>query len=180
MSNKKPAIFLDRDGVINKDNGYISQVDDFEFIEGTIEACIEFQKKGYQLVVITDQPGIATGHFTEAQFNSLTEWMDWSMADRGVELDGIYYCPHYSIEEGKGGCECQKPKPGMLLNAIEDLNIEIETSILIGDSVFDLQAGIAAGVKTNYLVRSGIEVNEEAEALATDVFDNLAVIARTI
>jgi len=179
MSNKKPAIFLDRDGVINKDNGYISQVDDFEFIEGTIEACIEFQKKGYQLVVITNQPGIASGHFTEEQFNTLTEWMDWSMADRGVELDGIYYCPHHSIEE-KGDCECQKPKPGMLLSAIEDLNIDIEASILIGDRAIDLQAGIAAGVKTNYLVRSGTGITEEGEVLATGIFDNLAAIVKVI
>ena len=183
MSNAKPAIFLDRDGVINKDNGYVSQRDDFEFIEGTIEACIEFQKKGYLLVVITNQSGIARGLFSEDQFNTLTEWMDWSMADRGVDLDGIYYCPHHS-EEGQGeykiDCECRKPKPGMLMNAIEDLNIDVEASILIGDKVSDLQAGIAAGVKTNYLVRSGKKITEQGETLATAIFDDLAAIAKMI
>ena len=183
MSNAKPAIFLDRDGVINKDNGYVSQRDDFEFIEGTIEACIELQKKGYLLVVITNQSGIARGLFTEAQFNTLTEWMDWSMSDRGVDLDGIYYCPHHS-EEGQGefkiDCECRKPKPGMLMNAIEDLNIDIDTSILVGDKTSDLQAGIAAGIKTNYLVRSGKEITEQGESLATAIFDDLAAIAKAI
>ena len=183
MSNTKPAIFLDRDGVINKDNGYVSQRDDFEFIEGAIEACIEFQKKGYLLVVITNQSGIARGLFSEDQFNTLTEWMDWSMADRGVDLDGIYYCPHHS-EEGQGeykiDCECRKPKPGMLMNAIEDLNIDVEASILIGDKVSDLQAGIAAGVKTNYLVRSGKKITEQGETLATAIFDDLAAIAKMI
>jgi len=170
MSNAKPAIFLDRDGVINKDNGYVSQRDDFEFIEGTIEACIELQKKGYLLVVITNQSGIARGLFTEAQFNTLTEWMDWSMSDRGVDLDGIYYCPHHS-EEGQGE---------MLMNAIEDLNIDIEASILVGDKTSDLQAGIAAGIKTNYLVRSGKEITEQGESLATAIFDDLAGIAKAI
>jgi D-glycero-D-manno-heptose 1,7-bisphosphate phosphatase len=183
MSNAKPAVFLDRDGVINKDNGYVSQRDDFEFIEGTIEACIELQKKGYLLVVITNQSGIARGLFTEEQFNTLTEWMDWSMSDRGVDLDGIYYCPHHS-EEGQGefkvDCECRKPKPGMLMNAIEDLNIDIEASILVGDKVSDLQAGIAAGIKTNYLVRSGKGITEQGETLATAVFDDLAAIAKAI
>ena len=183
MSNAKPAVFLDRDGVINKDNGYVSQRDDFAFIEGTIEACIELQKKGYLLIVITNQSGIARGLFTEEQFNTLTEWMDWSMSDRGVDLDGIYYCPHHS-EEGQGefkvDCECRKPKPGMLMNAIEDLNIDIEASILVGDKVSDLQAGIAAGIKTNYLVRSGKDITEQGETLATAVFDDLAAIAKGI
>ena len=183
MSNAKPAVFLDRDGVINKDNGYVSQVDDFEFTEGVIEACLELKSKGYLLVVITNQSGIAREYFTEQQFHTLTEWMDWSMTDRGVELDGIYYCPHHSIDgigEFKVDCECRKPKPGMLLNAIEDLNIDVEASILVGDKVSDLQAGIAAGVKTNYLVRTGKAITEEGELLASGVFDNLAEIVKVI
>jgi len=183
MSNKKPAVFLDRDGVINKDNGYVAQVDDFEFIEGVIEACIELKKKGYLLVVITNQSGIARGLFSEEQFHTLTEWMDWSLADRGVDLDGIYYCPHHAeagIGEFKIDCDCRKPKPGMLLNAVEDLNIDLEASILVGDKVSDLQAGIAAGVKTNYLVRTGKVITEQGETLATAVLDDLAAIVKVI
>lgn len=183
MSNAKPAVFLDRDGVINKDNGYVSNVDDFEFLDGVIEACIELKKKGYLIVVITNQSGIARGYFTEEEFNTLTEWMDWSMADRGIDLDGIYYCPHHS-EKGQGefkiDCECRKPKPGMLMSAIEDLNIDVKASILVGDKVSDVQAGIAAGIETNYLVRTGKEITTEGESLATDVFNDLAAIVNSI
>jgi len=178
--NGKRAVFLDRDGVMNVDNGYVSQVDDFEFIEGVIEACKTLKEKGYLLVLITNQSGIARGYFSEEQFHTLTEWMDWSLADRGVDLDGIYYCPHHSekgIGEYKVDCDCRKPKPGMLLSAIEELNIDVSRSILVGDKVSDIQAGLAAGVKRNYLVRTGKVITEEGEKLATAVFDDLNSIA---
>jgi len=178
--NGKRAVFLDRDGVVNVDNGYVSEVDDFEFIEGVIEACKTLKAKGYLLVLITNQSGIARGYFTEDQFHTLTEWMDWSLADRGVDLDGIYYCPHHSekgIGEYKVDCDCRKPKPGMLISAIEELNIDVSRSILVGDKVSDIQAGLAAGVKTNYLVRTGKAITAEGEKLATAVFNDLESIA---
>ena len=178
--NGKRAVFLDRDGVVNVDNGYVSEVDDFEFIEGVIEACKTLKAKGYLLVLITNQSGIARGYFTEDQFHTLTEWMDWSLADRGVDLDGIYYCPHHSekgIGEYKVDCDCRKPKPGMLISAIEELNIDVTRSILVGDKVSDIQAGLAAGVKTNYLVRTGKAITAEGEKLATAVFNDLESIA---
>ncbi len=181
--NGKRAVFLDRDGVLNVDNGYVSQVDDFEFIEGVIEACKKLKDKGYLLVVITNQSGIARGYFSEEQFHTLTEWMDWSLADRGVDLDGIYYCPHHAekgVGEYKVDCDCRKPKPGMLLSAIEELNIDVSNSILVGDKVSDLQAGIAAGVKTNYLVRTGKEITSEGEQLATAVFADLATVVEQL
>ncbi len=181
--NGKRAVFLDRDGVLNVDNGYVAQVDDFEFIEGVIEACKKLKDKGYLLVVITNQSGIARGYFSEEQFHTLTEWMDWSLADRGVDLDGIYYCPHHA-EKGQGeykvDCDCRKPKPGMLLSAIEDLGIDPSQSILVGDKASDIQAGIAAGIKTNYLVRTGKEISTEGEQLATDVLADLAAVAEQL
>ncbi|WP_435236137.1 D-glycero-beta-D-manno-heptose 1,7-bisphosphate 7-phosphatase [Psychromonas sp. PT13] len=178
--NGKRAVFLDRDGVVNVDNGYVSEVDDFEFIEGVIEACKTLKAKGYLLVLITNQSGIARGYFTEDQFHTLTEWMDWSLADRGVDLDGIYYCPHHSekgIGEYKVDCDCRKPKPGMLISAIKELNIDVSRSILVGDKVSDIKAGLAAGVKTNYLVRTGKAITAEGEKLATAVFNDLESIA---
>jgi len=181
--NGKRAVFLDRDGVINVDKGYISQVDDFEFIDGVIEACIKLKEKGYLLVVITNQSGIARGYYTEEQFHTLTEWMDWSFADRGVDLDGIYYCPHHyekGIGEFKVDCDCRKPKPGMLLSAIEELNIDVTNSILVGDKVSDIQAGIAAGVQRNYLVKTGEAITEEGEKLATAIFDDLASLVEQL
>jgi len=179
----KKAVFLDRDGVMNVDNGYVSQVDDFQFIEGVIDACKKAKEKGYLLVVITNQSGIARGYFSEDQFHTLTEWMDWSMADRGVDLDGIYYCPHHSekgIGEYKVDCDCRKPKPGMLFDAIKELNIDVKQSILVGDKVSDLKAGVAAGVETNYLVRTGKEITAEGEELATAIFDDLAAALDTL
>ena len=90
MAKSVPAIFLDRDGTINVDLVYVHEFDEFEFIEGVIDAMRQLKEMGYALVVVTNQSGIARGKFTEAQFETLTEWMDWSLADRGVDLDGIY------------------------------------------------------------------------------------------
>lgn len=91
---------------------------------------------GYALVVVTNQSGIARGKFTEAQFETLTEWMDWSLADRDVDLDGIYYCPHHpqgSIEEFRQVCDCRKPHPGMLISARDFLHIDMAASYMVGD-----------------------------------------------
>lgn len=183
MNKQQPAVFLGRDGVLNKEQGHISQVDDFEFIEDVIEACKVIKQKGYQLVLVTNQPGIALGEFSEEQFHTLTEWMDWSLADRGVDLDGIYYCPH-DAEEGKGefkiDCECKKPKAGMLNEAIKDLNIDISRSLLVTDKLSGIKAGLAAGVESNYLVRSGKPIDEEMEQVATAIFDDLMAIANSL
>ena len=115
--------------------------------------------------------------------HTLTEWMDWSLADRGVDLDGIYYCPHHA-EKGIGkyklDCECRKPKAGMLFTAIKDLDINVADSILVGDKVTDLQAGLAAGVKHNYLVRTGKTITEEGEKLADSIFDDLASLVEQL
>ncbi|MCP4325026.1 MAG: D-glycero-beta-D-manno-heptose 1,7-bisphosphate 7-phosphatase [Psychromonas sp.] len=182
-SNNKRAIFLDRDGVINVDNGYVSVVDDFEFIDGVIEALQSLKKKDYLIVVITNQSGIARGYFSEDQFHALTEWMDWSLADRGVDLDGIYYCPHH-VEHGIGkykvDCDCRKPKAGMINEAIQELGIDIGQSVLVGDKVSDIQAGIAAGITNNYLVRTGKEITEQGEEIATAIFDDLATVVEQL
>lgn len=183
VANGKRAVFLDRDGVINVDNGYVSQRDDFEFIDGVIDACKVLKEKGYLIVIITNQSGIARGYFSEEQFHTLTEWMDWSLADRGVDLDGLYYCPHHAekgVGEYKIDCDCRKPKPGMLMNAIADLDIDPSQSILVGDKVSDIQAGLAAGIKTNYLVRTGKTITAEGEKIATAVFDDLNSIVELL
>ena len=131
---------------------------------------------GYLLVLVTNQSGIARGYFTEQQFLQLTEWMDWSLADRGVDLDGIYYCPHHpeGIGEFKENCDCRKPKPGMLLQAIKELNIDPTYSVMVGDKVDDIKAGISAGVKINVLVKTGKAITDEGESLANYVLDSIA------
>lgn len=169
------AIFLDRDGTINIDHGYVHQIDDFEFIEGSINALKKLKEMGYLLVLVTNQSGIARGYFTEAQFLRLTEWMDWSLAEQGVDFDGIYYCPHHPDGKGefKEDCSCRKPKPGMLLDAMKALNIDPQQSIMVGDKIEDIKAGINAKVKINVLVRTGKPVTKEGERLANAVLDSI-------
>lgn len=183
MSQPVPAIFLDRDGTINVDHGYVHEIDDFQFIDGVIEAMQELKIMGFALVVVTNQSGIARGKFTEDQFMQLTEWMDWSLADREVELDGIYFCPHHP--EGMAGeyrqdCDCRKPKPGMLLDAQRFLNIDMAASYIVGDKAEDMLAGQAAGVGVKVLVRTGKPLDDKAEALADWVIDSLAQLPKAI
>lgn len=171
------AVFLDRDGTLNIDYGYVHKIDDFHFIEGSIEALKKLKEMGYLLVLVTNQSGIARGYFTEQEFLQLTEWMDWSLADRGVDLDGIYYCPHHpeaKLAEFKQDCDCRKPKSGMLLQAIEELNIDPARSIMIGDKIEDLFAGQGAKIRTNILVRTGKEVTAKEEDEADYVLDSIA------
>ena len=180
MANK--AVFLDRDGTINVDYGYVHQIDDFHFIDGVIDALLQLKKKGYLLVLVTNQSGIARGYFSEEQFLQLTEWFDWSLADRGVDFDGIYYCPHHPEGQGeyREDCDCRKPKAGMFTQAIADLNIDPSQSIMVGDKLEDLLAAENAGVKTKILVRTGKEVTPQAEAKADKVLDSLADLPKML
>ncbi|MGC7559933.1 D-glycero-beta-D-manno-heptose 1,7-bisphosphate 7-phosphatase [Pasteurella sp. PK-2025] len=172
----KKAIFLDRDGTLNIDHGYVHEIDHFQFIEGSIEALQQLKAMGYLLVLVTNQSGIARGYFSEEQFLQLTEWMDWSLADRGVDLDGIYYCPHHTEGQGeyKQDCDCRKPKPGMLLQAIKELNIDPNQSFMVGDKVEDLLAAKGAKVKYTVLVKTGKPVTEEGEKQADYVLASIA------
>jgi len=181
MGNK--AVFLDRDGVINVDAAYVSCVDDFEFIKGTIGALKTLKEAGFLLVLVTNQSGIARGLYSEEDFIKLTEWMDWSLADKGVDLDGIYFCPHHA-EHGQGeykiDCDCRKPKPGMFLEAQKELDIDMAQSYMVGDKASDLQAALNAQVAHPILVKSGKAITPEAEKLAEFVADNLAATAKYI
>ncbi|OEF23901.1 D-glycero-beta-D-manno-heptose 1,7-bisphosphate 7-phosphatase [Vibrio rumoiensis] len=172
----KPAVFIDRDGVINVDHGYVSKVDDFEYIDGVFDATKALKDLGYQLVLVTNQSGIARGYYTEKEFLRLTEWMDWNFVDQGVEFDGFYYCPHHpegSVEKYTQVCDCRKPEAGMLVSAQEELDINMASSVMVGDKADDMKAAISAGVETRILVRSGKEVTAEAEQLATVVLDSI-------
>ncbi|ANQ25641.1 D-glycero-beta-D-manno-heptose 1,7-bisphosphate 7-phosphatase [Vibrio natriegens] len=173
----KPAVFIDRDGVINVDHGYVHDEHDFEYIDGVFEATKALKDQGYMLVLVTNQSGIARGKFSEDRFLSLTQWMDWNFVDHGVEFDGFYYCPHHpeeGIGEYKQDCDCRKPKPGMFISARDFLKIDMEKSVMIGDKAEDMMAAEAAGVGTKILVRTGKRITEQGEALATVVLDSIA------
>lgn len=181
MGNK--AVFLDRDGTLNIDYGYVHRITDFQFIDGVGKALKQLQDKGYLLVLVTNQSGIARGYFSEAQFHRLTEWMDWSLdEDYGVVLDGIYYCPHHPEGQGeyREECDCRKPKAGMFIQAMSDLNIDPAQSYMVGDKLEDLLAAEAAGVKTKVLVRTGKAISAEGEAKADLILDSLSDLVRYI
>jgi D-glycero-D-manno-heptose 1,7-bisphosphate phosphatase len=183
VAKSVPAIFLDRDGTLNVDHGYVHEIDRFEFIDGVIDAMRELKEMGFALVLVTNQSGIARGIFTEAQFEQLTEWMDWSLADRGVDLDGIYYCPHHpegTVEEFRQACDCRKPQPGMLISARDFLHIDMAASYMVGDKLEDMLAAQSAGVGTKVLVRSGKPVTSDAENAADWVINSLAELPAAI
>lgn len=143
---KAKALFLDRDGVINVDKGYVSRVQDFEFCGGIFELCRFFLARDYEIFIITNQSGIARGFYSEKDFANLSEFMLESFEKQGVAIKKIYHCPHLE------NCECRKPKPGMIVRAGEEFDIDLANSIFIGDNLTDMQAGARAGISRLCLV----------------------------
>lgn len=163
------ALFLDRDGVVNKEKNYLYKIEDFEFIDGVFETCRYFQKQGYLIIIITNQAGIARGKYTEKDFEILTDWMIIEFEKEGIKISKVYYCPHHP--DFSGECECRKPKPKMILDAQIDLNIDLKNSILVGDKNSDVEAGIKAGIIKNYLITTGHKL--DTNKFKVKVVDNL-------
>ena len=171
------AVFLDRDGVINHDHAYVSKIDDFEFIDGVFEACQKFVAQGYLIIIVTNQSGIGRGYYSEQDFVILTDWMKAEFIKHKVLISGVYFCPHHpknALPEYLKECNCRKPMPGMLNQAISDFNIDVKKSIMIGDKVSDLQAAQAANIKTKILVKSGKCITNEGESIADEVWATLS------
>lgn len=148
------ALFIDRDGVINVDKVHVFHKEDFEFNPGIFDLCRKYTNAGYLIIVITNQAGIAKGLYTETDFLKLTEWMTGEFRKNGIIISKVYYCPHHP--DITGPCECRKPKPGMILQAREEFNLDLSRCILIGDMESDLQAGRNAGIPEQnlYLIDS--------------------------
>ena len=142
------AIFLDRDGTLNPDPGYISDPKDYELFDGVGEALLRLQSAGYLLVLITNQSGISRGLFTEKQLAAVHDKMKKLLGEYGVIIDAIYYCPHHPEYPYKGisDCDCRKPKPGIIFQAIKDYDIDPEKSFMIGDRTSDIKIGLASKV----------------------------------
>lgn len=155
MKNK--ALFLDRDGIINVDHGYVHKPEDFEFVEGIFELCQLAIKKGYQIFVITNQAGIARGYYDVATFESLSSWMVNEFAKQAITITKVYFCPHHptkGVNQFVMSCDCRKPEPGMILKAQQDFSIDLKDSIFIGDKISDMQAAKNSGIETRILVDS--------------------------
>ena len=145
----RPALFLDRDGVINVDHAYVYQKENFDFIEGIFELVAAAKHAGYLVIVVTNQAGIGRGYYTPQDFHALMDWVGQQFAAHGGALDAVYYCPHHpehGIGEYRQDSEDRKPGPGMLLRAARELNIDLARSLMVGDKASDAQAGQAAGL----------------------------------
>lgn len=148
------ALFLDRDGVINVDHGYVHRSEQVEFVPGIFELVAAATARGWRVVVVTNQSGIGRGYFGVGDFQHLTEWMRSRFAERGGTLDAVYHCPHHPREAGpdyRRDCPDRKPAPGMLLRARRDLQLDMAASVLVGDRLSDLEAARRAGVGTRLL-----------------------------
>ena len=149
------AAFLDRDGIINKDSGYVHKWTDFVFEDGIFDLLTELQQQHYALIVITNQSGIARGFYSEEDLLRLHQKMVNEFLRKGIIISEISYCPHHihgKVLEYAVTCQCRKPKPGMILNAATKLDLDLKKSIVIGDNISDMDAGRQAGVKDNFLV----------------------------
>ncbi len=187
LKNKQKAIFLDRDGTINKYVGLLKKIEDFELLEGVAEAISMINASTYLCIVATNQPVIARGEMTVEQLERIHMRMETELGEKGAYLDEIYFCPHHpdkgyagEISELKINCECRKPKIGMLQYAAMHYNIDLEQSWIIGDTTMDVQTGVNAGMKT-VLVKTGVagtdgKYDVKPDYIATDLKDAVEFI----
>ena len=162
------TIFLDRDGVINKEVSYLHKIDDFEFINGVFDTCLYFQNLGYEIIIITNQSGISRGYYSESDYQKLTQWMQNQFENHKIYILDIFHCPHGP----NSTCNCRKPMPGMFLNAKTKHNIDMKNSWMIGDKEVDVTAANASGIKSTILVRSGHKI-DESNSNASYILDSI-------
>lgn len=187
-AQKRKCIFLDRDGVINKEVGHLSKIEDFEIIDGVEEAIKTFIKLGFIVICVTNQPVVARGEISFEELDEIHSKMETLLGEKGAYLNKIYFCPHHpdrgfknEIQELKISCECRKPKPGMILQAINEFNIDPKESWMIGDDDRDIVAGKSAGLMTiridsNYVSSSQ---NNIKGIIAKDLFEASQFILQT-
>jgi D-glycero-D-manno-heptose 1,7-bisphosphate phosphatase len=159
----KKALFLDRDGTINIDKYCVHKINDFQFIDGVFETLCEIQKRGYLLIIVTNQSGIGRGMYSEEDFLILSDWMNAEFLKHDVTINGLYYSPYHpdlAKAEFKKHTNCRKPRPGMILKATNDYSIDLSRSFLVGDKETDIMAGINAGIGCNILFNKNITVSQ--------------------
>ena len=154
----RQAVFFDRDGTLNEEVGYLFEVERFKWIDGARDAVKLCNERGLLTVVVTNQSGIARGMYTARHVDALHDFMQRSLAQIGAHIDAFYYCPHHpegTVAEFSVACDCRKPKPGLILRACKELNINPAQSILFGDSKRDIEAAQAAGLRAGIFFAGG-------------------------
>ncbi|MEO0106510.1 MAG: D-glycero-beta-D-manno-heptose 1,7-bisphosphate 7-phosphatase [candidate division WOR-3 bacterium] len=160
MKNK--AVFLDRDGTINIDKGYVHRIEDFEFIEGAVEAIGILNENGFKVIVITNQSGIGRGYYTEKDVEKLHQYINSELAKHNARIDAFYFCPHHPTEalgKYRMECNCRKPKTGLFEKALRDFDIDAQKSYVIGNSITDIESGRKIGARTILLTDQPIPDN---------------------
>ena len=145
----KKALFLDRDGTINVNKGYVYKPEDFIFIDGIIDAISRYNQEGYLVIVISNQAGIARGYYSEEDVIALHKYVDALLLKSHARVDKWYYCPHHP--EFSQDCNCRKPKTGMLEQAIAEFDIDVKQSLLVGDKPWDMECGEKMGIRSIYV-----------------------------
>ena len=152
------TIFLDRDGVINKEIHYLHKIEDFEFIKGVFDTCNYLQNLDYKIIIITNQSGISRQIYTERDYKIVTNWMINEFSKKNIKILDVFHCPHMP----DSNCLCRKPKPGMLMDAKYQYDIDMQNSWMIGDKEDDITAASSAGIINTILVKSGHKIKESA------------------
>jgi len=172
---RKKVVFIDRDGVINIEVGYLHKADDFKFIDYVFESLKLIQNKGFEIIIVTNQSGIARGIYTENEYHNLNAWMIKKFKDQHIKILDTFYCPHGPNDS----CKCRKPNPGMIYEAKKKHSINLSESWMIGDKESDIQAGHSAGINKTILVRSGHAIDEK-NTKALFVVDSIKECAEKI
>jgi D,D-heptose 1,7-bisphosphate phosphatase len=177
-TKKKPAVFLDRDGVLTEENGYVCSIEEMRIFPYAKDCVRQIKKKGYYTIVITNQSGVARGLFTEEMLIEMNNYLQ-----KKIGVDAIYYCPHY--QKGKEekytmNCNCRKPKTGMIERACKEFDIDMEKSFFVGDRAGDIMAGRNAGIKT-VLLESGYGTERlENNVIPDYIFDDLRKVIQIL
>ncbi len=180
MPESNKAVFLDRDGVINEDLGYVFRVENFHFIEGVFEACRRLHELAYKLIIVTNQAGIGRAYYTETDYQKLNNWMLQQFDKHGAPITAVYHCPYhpqFGIGEYRRDSSHRKPGPGMILDAIAEHSLDINSSFLVGDKPSDLIAASAAGLPRSFFIGESSQL--PAEFADISVFKSLYELVQT-
>lgn len=168
---KKKIIYLDRDGVINEDFGYVSKVENFKFVDGVFEALKKLLSLGYELIIVTNQSGIGRGYYSLEDFQTLTNYMLDELKKQDINILKVYYCPH----SPEVNCECRKPKDEMILQSLNDFSIDLKNSWLVGDKISDIECAKNGNIANKILIDEEKTSNSEY-FVAKNLFDSLKYI----